>query len=264
MPDQRIFIRSLKLTAFRAYLSPADFDFSNRRCLAVLGPNRHGKTSLVDALDFIVSDDGTLSRLGLKAAQTRAGPTALAHNGAEKAKLNPEVVIEITQGGKSVSGNCAAAGKDRLRPAAAATLKANFVVDPIIRGHTMRSFVEDDTPENRYKSVAGWLDLGPLVEAQKNLRALRAAVKIEAEGRQALDRADTAMKKATANTVPAWDEKAVCDHVNATELSPLDKTLQMTAMAVSDAAYVTLVERVAAEDKQVGLVGLKAMKSCPR
>lgn len=261
MADQRIFLRSMKLTAFRAYLSPADFDFSQKKCLAVLGPNRHGKTSLVDGLDFIVSDDGTLSRLGLKAAQTKAGPTALAHNGAEKAKLNPEVEIEIVQAGKIASGNRSAAGKDRPRPAAAGTLKANFVVDPIIRGYTMRTFVEDETPESRYKSVAGWLDLGPLVDAQKNLRALRAAIKAEAESRQALDRIDTALKKATANAVPTWDEKAICDHVNATELLPLDKALLMAAMATSDATYVILVERIAAEEKQVGLVGLKAMKN---
>ena len=78
-------------------------------------------------------------------------------------------------------GSRAATGADRAMPAVGTTLNTLFNVSPIIRGHELRRFVEAHTPEQRYADIANWLQLGPLVEVQKNIRALRMQVKAASE-----------------------------------------------------------------------------------
>ena len=85
------FLQLLGLSGFRAYLQPKIFDFSKKRCLAIFAPNGRGKSSVIDALEFMFSTDGTLERLGQRAINNQAGPTALAHNLAEEAKIAPAV-----------------------------------------------------------------------------------------------------------------------------------------------------------------------------
>ena len=82
MPEasEPYFISRLTLAGFRAYLDPKTFDFSQKRCLAVFAPNGSGKSSIVDALEFMFSDTGTLDRIGLRTINNFAGPTALEHN----------------------------------------------------------------------------------------------------------------------------------------------------------------------------------------
>jgi chromosome segregation ATPase len=50
------FLQSLSLSGFRAYLQPKTFDFSKKRCLAIFAPNGRGKSSIIDALEFMFSD----------------------------------------------------------------------------------------------------------------------------------------------------------------------------------------------------------------
>ena len=175
------FLHSLGLSGFRAYLQPKTFDFSKKRCLAIFAPNGSGKSSVIDALEFILSKDGTLERLGQRAINNQAGPIALAHNLAEEAKIAPTVAIGVISGKDVTKGSRAAAGAKRPIPAVATTINTCFAVPPIIRGHALRTFVEIHTPEQRYADIANWLQLGPLVEVQKNLRSLLTQIKAAAE-----------------------------------------------------------------------------------
>lgn len=92
------FLQSLELSGFRAYLQPKTFDFSKKRCLAIFAPNGSGKSSVIDALEFMFSKDGTLEKLGLRTINNQAGPVALAHNLAEEAKIAPAVTIGVLSG----------------------------------------------------------------------------------------------------------------------------------------------------------------------
>ena len=74
------FLQSMEVAGFRAFLQPKSFDFSKKRCLAIFAPNGYGKSSVIDALEFMLSKDGTLIRLGQRAVNNQAGPAALAHN----------------------------------------------------------------------------------------------------------------------------------------------------------------------------------------
>ena len=80
MADEPYFIQTLQLQGFRAYLRPKLFDFRQKRCLVLFAPNGKGKSSVIDALEFMFSEDGTLERLGLRAINNQAGAVALAHN----------------------------------------------------------------------------------------------------------------------------------------------------------------------------------------
>lgn len=260
MPDP-YFLHSLRLVAFRAYLQPKLFDFSKKRCLAVFAPNGSGKSSLIDALEFMFSNDGTLERLGLRAINNQAGPVALAHNLADDAGLTPEVAIEVASGKAVTSGGRSAVGANRPRPPVATALNNCFAVPPIIRGHALRAFVEEHTPEQRYADVATWLQLGPLVEVQKNIRALRTHIKTASEDEAPLRRVDTQTAKETAQAVKTWDSAAMLAYANASVLAPLDPALTLGALAVRDAAHIELEKRAKAEENKIGLAGLRQIRN---
>ncbi len=255
------FLQSLSLSGFRAYLQPKTFDLSKKRCLAIFAPNGRGKSSVIDALEFMFSKDGTLERLGQRAINNQAGPVALAHNLAEEAKIVAAVTIGVVSGKDSTNGSRTATGAKRPIPAVAATVNDCFAVPPIIRGHALRTFVEIHTPEQRYTDVARWLQLGPLVEVQKNIRSLRTQVKAAAEDETALQRVDTQLAKETAQAVKTWDAAAVLSHANTSALAPLDSSLVLAALEASDLAYLELESRAKAEENKIGLAGLRQIRN---
>ncbi|MGY3614001.1 AAA family ATPase [Bradyrhizobium sp. USDA 10063] len=255
------FLQFLGLSGFRAYLQPKTFDFSKKRCLAIFAPNGSGKSSVIDALEFMFSKDGTLERLGQRTINNQAGPVALAHNLAEEAKIAPAVTIGIVSGKNATNGSRSATGAKRPMPAVAATVNACFAVPPIIRGHTLRTFVEIHTPEQRYTDVANWLQLGPLVEVQKNIRALRTQVKAASEDGTALQRVDTQLARETAQVVKAWDSAAILAYANASVLAPLDAALVLAALTAGDPAYLELEARAKAEENKIGLAGLRQIRN---
>ena len=57
-------LHSLTLEGFRAYLQSKTFDFSKKPSLAIFAPNGLGKSSVIDALEFLFSEHGTLNGSG--------------------------------------------------------------------------------------------------------------------------------------------------------------------------------------------------------
>ena len=260
MTDPVLF-QSLTLQGFRAYLQPKTFDFRKKRCLAIFAPNGSGKSSVIDALEFLFSAEGTLDRLGQRARDNKAGPAALAHYGAEAASIEPVVKFTTITGPVTAEGSRAASGRQRPIHAVATTMSASFAVAPIIRGYTLRSFVEDDKPEGRYTDVAGWLQLSPLVEVQKNLRALRKDLKATAEKTTERDRLNGILRKETADTIDQWDVTEVLAYINNTLIAPLDQDFRFEELNSAAAAYADLGGRVEAEDNRLGLASLKQLKN---
>jgi recombinational DNA repair ATPase RecF len=255
------FLQSLNLAGFRAYLQPKTFDFSSRRCWAIFAPNGSGKSSIIDALEFMFSKDGTLERLGQRAINNQAGAIALAHNLAEEANITPAVTISVVTSEETVNGSRLATGTKRPMPVVATKMNACFTVSPIIRGHMLRTFVELHTSEQRYIDVANWLQLSPLVEVQKNIRALRMQIKAAAEDNSTLDRVDTQLAKETVQAVKTWDEAAVLAYANKSVLSPLDSAVTLTVLTETDSAYIILEARVKAEENRIGLAGLRLLRN---
>lgn len=244
------YIRTLTLQGFRAYLEPRTFDFSKQRSLAVFAPNGFGKSSLVDGLEFVFSDKGTLNRIGERAIHNNAGPIALAHDLAEGKKIAPKVSIAFRKGSTDTLGERSATGSKRPRPDAVTAVYGKFAVNPIIRGFELRRFVEAETAQERYEAVANWLQLGPLADAQRDLRALRQQIKATVEDTGAFDKINTHLAKETGNLVSAWDSAAVVAYVNDAFLKPLDPALSCAALGAADAAVLAVTARADAEDKR--------------
>lgn len=260
MNNDPYYLRTLLVQGFRAYLEPKIFDFKNQRSLAVFAPNGHGKSSLIDALEFAFSNDGALERLGVRAIHNKAGVSALSHHLAEEREISPSVSTAFRRGTEDSEGNRSVVGR-RARAPAASAVQAQFVVDPIIRGHVLRSFVESQSAEQRYESVATWLQLGPLVSAQRNLRSLRRLVKAASEDETPLRTIDTAVAKETDQIVPTLSADALLIYVNDVVIAPLDSQLRFATLVQGDPAFMTLSERSHAEEKRLGLEGLRQVRS---
>jgi energy-coupling factor transporter ATP-binding protein EcfA2 len=257
MPDAPIFIQSLTLSGFRAYLEPATFDFLAKRSLAIFGPNGRGKSGFVDGFEFLLSDTGTIKRLGIRAANNQAGVAALPHDLAVEKGKPSEVRIGLKQG-KTFTECARSVTGDRTRPPALAKMLASQKVDPIIRGYTLRDFVENQSPELRYAEIAGWLQLSPLVEVQKNLRILRQQIKADAEDQTPNTQINTQVAKETARTITAWDDNAVLDYANGL-LVPLDANLKMAALDRADPTFAIIAVQAAAEESELGISGLRQL-----
>jgi ABC-type lipoprotein export system ATPase subunit len=253
-------IQTLGLTGFRAFLQPKNFDFSNKRCLAIFAPNGSGKSSIIDALEFMFSKDGTLERLGIRTTNNNAGFVALAHNLVHEADLISSVSIDFIAGQTVTGGSRLASGSKRPVPPAVTTVNDTFVVSPIIRGYALRAFVEAHTPEQRYADVANWLQLGPLVEVQKNIRALRSQIKAAAEDVSGQQRVDRQLAKETGNALAGWEKQHVLTHANTAVLGLLDRSLVLKQLAVSDSTYLEVTKRAIEEEQQVGLAGLRHIR----
>lgn len=260
MADPTIF-HSLTIEGFRAYLQPKTFDFSKKPSLAIFAPNGLGKSSVIDALEFLFSEHGTLDRLGQRTLNNQAGPSALAHNGAHAAGIAPVVKFTTITGKITTEGSRTAVGNLRPIHAAATAMKAGFVVAPIIRGYTLRTFVEEHKAETRYSDVVSWLQLSPLVEVQRNLRLLRREIKAAAESTTEQVRLASLLRTETAQTVQAWDDAAVLDFINTNVIGPLDPSLTLAALDAADAGYLEVGKRVEAEEKRVGLAGLRQIRN---
>lgn len=253
-------IKKLQMQGFRAYLKAQSFDFSKKNCLAIFAPNGYGKSSIIDAVEFIFSKEGTLDRLGIRAIHNQAGPLALAHNLADDQNITPCVSINFSKGKEELDGVRDAGLGKRIQPAAATTVGACFTVSPIIRGHDLRRFVEKHTPEERYTDIATWLQLGPLVEVQKNLRTLRTQIGAATKDTSVVNRINLQLSKETANAVMSWDVAKVLAHVNTVVVAPLDQNLQLAEMENTDPAFVILSDRTKEEEQQIGLAGLRQIR----
>ncbi|MDX6497764.1 MAG: hypothetical protein QOG23_1024 [Blastocatellia bacterium] len=205
------------------------------------------------------SPDGTLERLGLRANDNQAGVAALAHNLAVDKGIDPFVFMRFKRGDLKPEALRNAAGPTRSRPAVAETVNSCFTVDPLICGHSLRGFVEKQTAQERYELVARWLQLGPLVDVQNNLRALRQYAKAAAEDQASLTRVDRQIARKTASAVTTWDEDAVVTHANVI-LAPLDETLAIKSLDGVDPVFITVQNRAKSEERQVGLEGLRQIR----
>ncbi len=252
MADTPYRLHSLELEGFRAFKSPKTFYFGEKRNLAIFAPNGYGKSSVVDALEFMFSREGTLDRLGLKAMHNRAGPSALAHNLADGKSMKSAVTISFFTGSDSHSCSRAASGGERMMPPEIMPVCDCFAANPIVRGYSLRSFVEDSSPEERYKKVAEWLQFGSLVQAQTNLRNIRKTINAAAKKLPADAEFVSRLQKQTSHELTSMEKGPLIHFVNS-KLRELDDTLEMHTLEPSDKVYAEIRRRAKEEERQIGL-----------
>ena len=259
MKTSRITLERITLKGFRAFLESQSLCLrrgSTPLSLAVFAPNAKGKSSLVDSFEFFLSEDATLKRLGKRAQQGYAGPSALEHVEADMQDISPSVHLEFRQGQKQFGDRRTAYDS---RPTAADRILARTKVPFIIRGYELRGFVEGTTPGHRYKELAGWFALDPLVTIQQNFRALRSRVKQSLESTSAVYERSRDIERVTEDKVSNWDTSSLMSWINDDVLHHLDSGLSLTALSDQDLGFIDLRKRRDAELERLGIAQLKGL-----
>lgn len=254
--DPKISIEKISIQGFRAYLKPQHFELhrgSNPLCLAIYAPNAKGKSSMADAFEFYFSDKSTLSRLGERAVHTNAGRSALENVNARFKGVQPEVHFYFREGSEHFDDARVVVPTGNLLPSAANRVLEKAVCPFLIRGHELRRFVEDITPEERYNEFAKWFGLGVFLPIQKNLRALRKQVKARADSTPEQSERLRDLATITANAVEEWDNALVCRWFNESVLSRLGTAVTLASMSRDERGYRALERLKKEEEENLGL-----------
>ena len=255
-----ITIESFEVQGFRAYLKPQSFSLrtgNKPTNLAIFAPNAKGKSSLVDAFEYYFSEDATLERLGQRVGQTQAGPTALEHVKADDDGIAPYVAFKFRQGA-DIFDDTRYIADGKHTPDSAQRVVSATKVPFVIHGYELRGFV-DATAETRYREMASWFSLDPLLAIQRNLRTLQRQIKANADSQSEINERLRDLRRVTANGVSTWNESAICDWFNIQVLSKLDASLTLEEISNTDSVYLVLVQRKGEEEKRLGVAALKTL-----
>jgi hypothetical protein len=140
-----------------------DFNLGDGKSIAIFAPNGCGKSGYADAVEYLVSKDGSVEHLGQGDADSeRGGKQALLHVLAEEKgitstisatfhRINPTKTVNISREVKT----------GRIDPMPQ-ELKAIIDIAPahrILRQHDLRQFVVDMPPRDKYTELSRWLGL---------------------------------------------------------------------------------------------------------
>ena len=257
-----ITIEAFEIAGFRAYLEPQTFTLGTskrRKSLVVYAPNATGKSSLIDAFEFYFSDKGSLSRLGQRVSPTQAGPKAMEHVLAKSKGVSGRVGFKFKQGTERFEGD-RVLGTLGQPPSAAKRVVESIKLPFVIRGNDLQNFVQNSA-EDRYAEMAVWFALDPLLNIQKNLRALRGSVRTKSESDGQLDVRLFDLKRQTDQQVTEWNERAICRWFNSNVLVPLDPSLTLNRLSKKDPVYIAMVEAEKKEQESIGLTTLNRLIS---
>lgn len=257
MPN-RIILKNLALQGFRAFLRPQTFEFGTAgNSIAVFAPNARGKSSLVDGLEFFLSADATLARLGKNRTDNQAGRDALSHVMAADKGVVSQVSLTFHDGTSEFADTRPVVSKDYAMPPSAARVVASLRVPMLIRGYELRRFVEDQTAEDRYEEIARWFSLSRLVNTQSSIKDARSAMKKKIADTSTLTERTKDLIRITGGGLRAWDESEVLRWFNENYLNPLDSKLRLSGLADADSAVPIIRARKEEEERRVGLDTLR-------
>lgn len=245
-------IKALTLAGFRAYLDEQSFDFRSGHSLIVYAPNAKGKSSLVDAIEFIFSKDGTVKRLGEKRSSIQGGRESLFHHDAETRGIKPSVQVVVKHSQGQVSFARSAKEPEQI-PADLLPVTNNIKVPFIIRGFELRKFVEDEQPKDRYESVARWFGFEPLLKTQSSLRGIKLEIKKEIESKANVQNLDLECSKITNRNLTQWNEQKVVEWLLVNHIRKLEPDAKYSTLAEVEAHRSRFADLAAKETQATNL-----------
>jgi recombinational DNA repair ATPase RecF len=176
-------IEKLRIKAFRGAtgVTELEFDSSLRVCL-IFGENGAGKSSIVDAIDFVCN--GTLGSLDYrKLSKGKRKEQFIPSVG----KTAGEVNVELTSNGTTWTAKHSKSGVNRCNT-------PNRPIALVLRRSTLLEFVEND-PAKRYEALTSYIAVSEVEKGEGTLR--EAIIAIERDTDQAarsLVQAETALE----------------------------------------------------------------------
>ena len=257
--DQKLHINNISISGFRAFVQEQTFKLErngNPVSLALYAPNAFGKSSLIDAVEYFLSTDATLERLGRRKSGTQAGPDALVNVEADDQKIESKICISIRNKGEIKSDERLLSDTHSPIPEVASNLLAYSKVNFIIRGYQLRSFVESQSPGERYKEISDWFGLSSLSTIQSNLRKLRIELNHYIERDEATKERLRDLSRITNGILTSWVEQEVIDWINDNFIEVLDNKLLLESLYDQQTLSI-IEERKKGEEDRIGVIVIK-------
>ena len=173
-------LSSIIFTCFRAFKNIQRLDLTSpKRNLMILASNCFGKSGIVDGLEYITSEDGTVERIGNEEniKRNKAGPIALKNAFRANEKNPSSVRAKIEAYDKSDSTKATKFLIERIVGAklkSESELQTSFLnaikISPIIRGEEANSFVTELSPNQRFERLATWTRRKSLLGIMNQMR----------------------------------------------------------------------------------------------
>jgi hypothetical protein len=199
-------VHQLELQGFRGYPWKRTLVFPQTEggSLLIFAPNGFGKTSITDALEFLLNEEGTLTRLGVKRGELNSGRRPLLNT--QIANVEDAYVRLIFYDDSKRVDTKRAVNTESAEPfpAELKALASKTVVPFIIRGSDLRLFVEK-TPLSHYEFIARCLRADKLIELQSRIRSLQTLLRKEADDDKEFKSVDKEIKAVTIGAIKKWD-----------------------------------------------------------
>lgn len=236
-------LRAIELSAFRAYLEKTKIKLHRNNIplsLVIFGANGMGKSSLVDALEFYFSKEGTLYRLGKNPSVGQTGRAAMRHVDASKNNAKTYVHLWFKQGSQEFDST---RHIDLPRTGNAETLQNLIKVRFIIRGYQLRRKLEWQAPRFQYQDFLEWFGLNSIDDFQYRLENLKRYVANKINNKTDVNRQLLHLRSVTNRVVSEWSEEKALDWLNSSILSSLDEPIKFNSLSIEDPAFRELTSK---------------------
>lgn len=205
-------ILEIGLEGFRGYPKTATFAFPEVEggSILIFGPNAFGKSSLTDAFEFLLDEDGTLERLGIRKSEMNSGRSRLRNS--QIASAEPSRVRLAFYDGVSRRESTRNATIDPEPLDAALQFVAGCRKVPfIVRGPELGKFVATVTPQERYDELAACLSAKSLTSLQSRIRTLQSSLKDDSSEKREQASIEQDVRRVTKGALTGWDRQRALD-----------------------------------------------------
>ena len=274
-------ISSLVITCFRAFQWVQRLEFSTPKGnMIILAPNSFGKTGTIDSLEYILSEEGTVERIGEleNKVLNQAGSVALKNifrtSDSFPTSVRAEIDVYDTKSdekidtfsieqtvlekNKSSHKNKSSTEKENSSTQDQANGKIEksrskkhtkfldaLKISPIIRGEESNSFVTALTPVQRFDKIAVWIRRKSLLGVLKQLgKVLIMSPATLTTIRSEIVKINDNTANITNKKILIWNEPDILRYINNELLNQFEPKLRMTNLTNTDSAYLHLKESI--------------------
>ena len=160
--------------------------------LAIFAKNRVGKSSFVDAFDFILSERGELSHFldRTDGIDERDEPETLQNCNQEGKIKDSFVEMDFIFEKEEHNVNRKVEKLGVKPPVAIKMLRSHLYINPIIRGYELRAFAENRNSKLRFNFIAKWIRIEEDVIALEKVRNTRTQLNLD----QSIDNSSKLLK----------------------------------------------------------------------
>ena len=231
-------VARIVLDGVRAYNDRQDIvlsDTAPKKNLVLFAQNGLGKSSIVDALEYFFSDDGVIERFGKINSDTKAGRESILHVDAATEGRTGRVELILRPPLEGLSRPVVSKASKISGPIS--LLRSFRVVNPLVRGHELRAFIEERTTQGRYVELAQWMGATRLTDLQADLRRLATTLRSELDQQRDCLRPSAAVHEITGHTIPQYSSDTVLQVIDVIVREIPNREIVIKSLSEGDEGY---------------------------